>query len=357
MMIHEQEAEEALGKWSSSKYALLDATSIGHTILRAFGPENFFTVRVRDPDGNGSFPDVGDYFYYDPDKDNLVLKAPENYQQIYLITRRAYTNPYLSYRMKFPDVWDPDKTTIYSGLERGTAGELIGWTHGKTSLVANDQCPGGTGWYHVDFAVPSDVTTMNRYMIRVGHNWWERWVNENRATHSVGATGLEQQIAGPPYTLATGPVASPTGQIRAFWEIRNNNGFPNTLELEFDDFNYAESTPSPIPGQWPLYDWQADTLLTSGTYDTGTSYRSHPVPIQGKEGITVAIRADTASVADGLKTQVLTAEGNWRTIDTYTLGANEFYYLDVNVDFPLLRVRYEPSGDGASITDAEVSVR
>jgi len=97
--------------------------------------------------------------------------------------------------------------------------------------------------------------------------------------------------------------------------------------------------------------------MTSGTYASGSVHRSAPIPIAGYEGKTLAIRADTASVADGLVTEVYTTADNWRTIDTYTLGANEFYYLDINVDFPLLRIGYEPSADGASITDAQVAVR
>jgi len=145
------------------------------------------------------------------------------------------------------------------------------------------------------------------------------------------------------------PVAMP-----ALIEL-NAGGDEETLDVTPAEFRFAQGDPAPSRA-YRLYDWEADTLMTSGTYDTGAMHYSHPVPIKGYEQVNMSVRADTASATDGLVTEVLTQEENWRPVDTYDLGADEFYYLDVNVDFPLMRVGYEPSADGASITDAEVNL-
>jgi len=68
-------------------------------------------------------------------------------------------------------------------------------------------------------------------------------------------------------------------------------------------------------------------------------------------------RADTDSVADGLGVEVLTQEGNWRTYLTRTYSANTLESIEPAGEFPLMRLAYEPSADGASITDAEVTMR
>jgi len=127
-------------------------------------------------------------------------------------------------------------------------------------------------------------------------------------------------------------------------------------DIPADEFRYSEGVPCP-PRNFRLYDAGADTLLTEGTYDTGTSYKSHPVPIQGYDQKTLLFRADTDSVTDGLRIEVLTQEGNWRLYDAITASANSLESYVITGDFPLVRIGYEPSADGASITDAELTMR
>jgi len=97
--------------------------------------------------------------------------------------------------------------------------------------------------------------------------------------------------------------------------------------------------------------------MTSGTYDTGTSYKSHPVPAAGFDAKAFLFRADTDSVTDGLAVEVFTQEGNWRTYLTRTYSANSLESIEPAGEFPLMRLAYEPAADGASITDAEATVR
>jgi len=105
-----------------------------------------------------------------------------------------------------------------------------------------------------------------------------------------------------------------------------------------------------------LYDFEAGTLMTSGTYDSGTSHKSHPIPVYGYSDKSIYFRADTDSATDGLAVEALTQEGNWRTYETRTLSANSLEVFNLAGEMPLVRIGYEPSADGASITDAEAAL-
>lgn len=105
-----------------------------------------------------------------------------------------------------------------------------------------------------------------------------------------------------------------------------------------------------------LYDDGADTLLTAGTYDTGTSHKTHPVPVLGYRDKSFKFRADTDSTADGLAVEELTQEGNWRTWTTRTYAANDYEIINPSGQAVLMRLAYEPAANGASITDAEAVI-
>jgi len=157
----------------------------------------------------------------------------------------------------------------------------------------------------------------------------------------------------PPYGVAVAPHEV---LQKSATRIDFDNTGSEALTWETSPHEHGHRDGDPMPSRtYRLYDYQADTLLTEGTYDTGTSYKSHPVPGLRKDSI--RFRADTASVTDGLRVEALTQEGNWRALETYDLAANDLWYADVNAEVPLIRIGYEPSADGASITDAEVSVR
>jgi len=208
--------------------------------------------------------------------------------------------------------------------------------------------------------LPGDYLSANHlYSVKINAGFVEFAVDGDLvAVYVLGETD-QTLYTGEPYVVRVLPLDLPSAMSALFeLGVEDPEGtYPEyTVDINPTLVRWNSGSPTP-PRTYRLYDGGADTLLTSGTYDTGTSYKSHPVPIRGYEQVNMSIRADTASVAGGLITQVLTQDGNWRTIDTYDLGANEFYYLDVNVDFPLLRVGYEPSANGASITDAEVNLR
>jgi len=117
------------------------------------------------------------------------------------------------------------------------------------------------------------------------------------------------------------------------------------------------NNPEVQPLSMRLMDAGANTFLTDGTYDTGVSHKSHPIPTHGFDGKSLYFRADTDSVTDGLTVEIRTREGNWRVYDSINYSANSLREYMPTGDFPLMRIGYEPAADGASITEAEVNLR
>jgi len=168
-------------------------------------------------------------------------------------------------------------------------------------------------------------------------------VSENSEPYSVGV--FESDLPDIMPVLTSLMVEDPEGEVPEFTHLMSPG-----------EFRWSEGSPCP-PRTFRLYDWEADTLMTSGTYDTGTSYKSHPVPTAGYDGKTLLFRADTDSASDGLRVEVLTQEGNWRLYDSLTYSAGDLEYYGISADLPLVRIGYEPASDGASITDAEVQLQ
>ena len=61
-------------------------------------------------------------------------------------------------------------------------------------------------------------------------------------------------------------------------------------------------------------------------------------------------------MTDGLTVEMLTQEESWRTYATRSPTANDLEVINLAGRMPLVRIGYEPSADGASITDAEVTM-
>jgi len=166
-------------------------------------------------------------------------------------------------------------------------------------------------------------------------------------------------VTSPPYSISLLGGDVPKSQPTILELVRHNTTSPYRPKFSFDmgagDVRFSHGSPRP-PRTYRLYDFEADTLMTSGTYDSGVSHKSHPFPLAGYENIAVHFRADTAAT-DGLVIEILTQEGNWRTYDTITATANELETYAITNPAPLGRIGYNPDADGASITDAEVSMR
>jgi len=216
---------------------------------------------------------------------------------------------------------------------------------------------GGVGTkLNIGNLLPSDVQTADHaYQLYLHRNAVEWYVdNELVAVQVPAANDTIVSENSEPYAVGT---------YRKNWRpiscVMFDMPGPESLKIE-EDFDvrnwfFLSGEPAP-PRNYRLYDYEADTLLTAGTYDTGTSHKSHPVPVQGYRDVSIYFRADTASTTDGLAVEIYTQNGNWRTYATRTLAANELEVINLTGRTPLLRVAYEPSATGASITDAEVTM-
>jgi len=281
--------------------------------------------------------------------------------------------------LKLPDfsAGAEDGRFWFGGFENGSRGNL-----GITSFKTKDEsalkvtCGGGfppssssdVDWGNTGIANVSILNSTTKsfsdlvsnehaYLVR-RHRGFEEFYIDNELVaiivHSNYMTSTWDNVQ--PYTIKSVPVTPPKA-MNVLIEMKIDTRTDYTLEsLTLVNIRVAEGDPTP-PRSFPLYDEKADTLLTSGTYDTGTSYKSHPFPALGYKSKTLLFRADTGSTTNGLRIEVLTQEGNWRVYDSLTYSAGDLEYYGISADFPLVRIGYEPSADGASITDAELHLQ
>jgi len=364
MSMYEEEAKRALREFASSKYAVPTVKQWDFEKLLTYGIDPFFTGR-KSSVGTAKNVAVDASELWEQTngrtgpraEGNLSMPSGCDIASVY--SRASLTNGEVTFaEIQLPDV--DDGQYFYFGFERGgnAAGALFRFYQegGVEHFEAEKGGYGGKVQMNLDNALPADAkTARHSYKVRVTGRMAEFYVDGDQVAYILNSNNLAfPSQTYPPYAI--GGVEAPSStSLSVIAELMGGEGMSADV-FPPANVRFSEGEPYP-PRNFRLYDEGASTLMTSGTYDTGTSYKSHPVPIFGFEGVTLSIRADTASVVNGLTTEVLTQEGNWRPIDTYDLGANEFYYLDVNAEFPLMRVGYEPSANGASITDAEVTLR
>jgi len=360
MTIHEQEAEEALGKWSSSKYAIFTRTKKHHLeMILDEGtnqhPEVAFDARITPQGEKGQRADPSKYW------DSDGLRIPAGYGFLAIYSKAALKTGQVMSRAILPDLTGYDTASLWvSGFELGS-GLQYGIKAMRLDQDDNFFCrvggPGAITDAYIENLLPTDFhSTRYLYTVKNNSGFTEFFVDDDLKAVIVEAD-REMQITAnntPPYVVKTTRAKPPT-TIPTLLEF-NAGGEEATADLEPKEYRFAEGKANP-PRTYRLYDWEADTLLTSGTYDTGTSYKSHPIPTVGYSAKAFLFRADTDSTTDGLAVEVLTQEGNWRTYLTRTYSANTLESIEPTGEFPLMRLAYEPSADGASITDAEVVVR
>lgn len=204
------------------------------------------------------------------------------------------------------------------------------------------------------------ATDDHTYMIKLNRGTAELYVNNHLAAVQIWCPTFRSEyqdvISENSEPYAIGLVKCAANPIQPVFIEGYSEDVDMLIPFEYRHFRFSDGQPNP-PRTYPLYDYEASTLLTEGTYDTGTSYKSHPVPVQGYRAKAFLFRADTDSVADGLAVEVYTQEGNWRTYLTRTYSAGDLESIEPAGEFPLMRLAYEPAADGASITVAEATVR
>jgi len=365
MTIHEQEAEEALGKWSSSKYAVSNPHYFSDKMLQ------------------GDYDKLNDFFMATlGNKTNIVdateiwgekLVKPSGYEEVRIDSKLNWKMFTLGFGITVPDLSQYFESgelnpMIQIGTEQGHArGHLNNsWAFEATDSTTNIAYTpswmthtGGIGnSLQVQDILPDDyIGTKYNYEIILKKNLIEFQRGGETISLVIPCVPPDSSVVVTntgAYAVALGPKFNPVSTSFRIWMKG-----PKDTEITFDldamgDVFLVESLIR--PRYWPLYDWEADTLMTSGTYDSGTSHKSHPIPTYGFDGKTLLFRADTDSVTDGLRIETYTYAGNWRLYDSVTTSANTLESYTITGNFPLMRIGYEPSADGASITDAEVQL-
>jgi len=330
--------------------------------------DNYFAGKLFKTDPkDAEFVKASDYW-------DTKIRMPKGYSSTRLEGRFYTRFPFISWSGELPDITqyyragalrDPffNPVKAEQGHSRGHQGSAF--TVHATSGTSQEYwaqtwmtAGGGAGvTLTVDNIIPDDVLTAEHvYQLYLHRNAVEWYIDSDLIAVQV-PSNINHTISdnSPPYAVGTFK-----GTWRPITAVMHDTAGPQSVGMELDYdvrdlfFFSGEWTP---PRTYRLYDWEADTLLTSGTYDTGTSHKSHPVPVQGYDSKTLLFRADTDSVTDGLQVEVLTQEGNWRVYDTITASADSLESYIITGDFPLVRIGYEPSADDASITDAEVTMR
>jgi len=314
MTIHEQEAEEALRKWSSSKYAVSNVRGCKNPIGRA--------------DYNNLYLPKDWKSYWDEDG----FHFPKVTEKTWWSVRSKPTLKYghMAAYGKFPSYKDLDHNmSMWLGFEQGPNGpERIGMAcfyFAARTTVNTDRVyvqvgggGGNSGRIEVTDMLPADYTdTRYNYTVRINRGFVEFYVDNSLVAVAMEAAADNVLYENtPPYSVILTDMEMTPHQAFLI-EVTQSESPGRTVDFPVDETRWTVGSPNP-PRNYRLYDAGADTLLTSGTYDSGTSHKSHPIPIHGYDNKTLLFRADTDSVTDGLTVEMLTQEGNWRTYETRT---------------------------------------
>jgi len=314
----------------------------------------YYDSHVVFPDGTAKRVDTDDYW------DDEGLHLPEDYRWLNNRSKVAPRFGHLVTQMTLPDLSGYSSADFWIGFELGI-GVVRGIAAFRTT-EANDLkfWAGGMGRAKevvVTDLLPADAFTADHYYaVKVNRGFASLWIDYELKAVIIPGTGADVTLYDntEPYPIRVLDGKMPTA-MNTLAEI-DAGGKSVDVPPDVTLFRWAVGEPAP-PRTYRLYDAGASTLLTSGTYDTGVSHKSHPVPIAGYDKATLLFRADTDSVADGLTIEILTQEGNWRTYRAYDYTGGTLHDFTLAGSAPLMRIGYEPSADGASITDAEVSIK
>jgi len=389
MSFSQKQHKENLEKWATSRYAALDGQYSEN--MRENIPaseQEGLTKREDDLQKSGTLKRkfVGRIAQYDG-QDNWVaqlrpitltdywtatnigtgtMTLPENHDYLNARSNRFIRYGNFELESVLPDLSAFDGGRFYFGFERGQ-GALQGYAgfHIDETSTLRYELAGGGKVIQGDISdhLPSDYdTARHNYVVRVMENMVEFSIDGELVAVALDAPMFSQGevVTSPPYAIHLLSGVAPKSMPVILELSRSNNTPPYRPKFSFDigagDVRFSHDSPKP-PRLYRLHDLNADTLLTSGTYDTGASHKSHPVPVYGRENKSFKFRADTDSVTDGLVVEEYTQEGNWRTYETRTYTAGDLEVITPAGEAVLMRIGYEPSGDGASITDAEAVVR
>jgi len=287
---------------------------------------------------------------------NNRIHCPNDIKGLSFRTKRTFNH--MTFKGKLPNP-PSDGQRAWIGLENG---EVVGTGISSFTLQNN----GGNielyavvgssfkfRFMDITSELPSDYDTADHvYTVQALQNWSEFYIDHDLV--AVGFNGYNLNIPSfspPPYAI-NDSYESFTQKTPGLVELI---GDYEGLEWDIKPVDVRFTRMGLFPSRvWRLHDSGADTLMTEGTYDTGSLHWSHPIPTLGYKNKTFKFRADTDSMTDGLRIGWYDQEGHMLYLVKKTYDAGEDYVEKITGDHPMMRLGYEPASDGASITYAEV---
>jgi len=351
MSVNAKEKTEASGDWTSGKYA-----NFKWEEFLKHGVDPFFTARKVNLN-HVEMPATPSNLWKQPlnrypSSQDGEFKVPSGYSKAAIYSVGAFNM--VSFKTKLPSLSEDQE--VFLGFEDGSS-MGNGIADFKYSYPDTLEAEIGGSYqltaYDISDALPSDAETkMHRYSVYLLKGWAEYRIDGEIVAIGINSSDLEFPTTSYP-PLCIFPVNVPIAdELNVYFEAVGEG-----LNFPISPYNVRPAKTSKLPPRsFRLHDGGAETLLTEGTYDTGTSHKSHSLPAMGYNNKTLLFEADTDSVSGGLKIELLTQakSWSWKTYDSLTYSADELESYGITADFPVFRIRYEPASDNASITVAEV---
>lgn len=308
-------------------------------------------------------------FYWDQDG----IHKPANHNGPLVFSRKPVKYGRFICRGTLPDMAADattytDYTGIWFGMEHGQLlefGSATFWWNYNPSDDTNElrAAVGGAGVktsLDITDQLPSDYDTKEHYYwIKINDGIVEFYIDNGLAAVFISGTGDRYTVrSGQPFGVKVCKAKIPAVSTPFFEAHAEDKDTGEKLAMDFgipvDGFRWTEGQPHP-KRIFRLVRDQTIIPLTEGTYDSEIT--SHPLPLYGYKKKTMQFMADTDSTTDGLQFEVFTQERNWRVYDSRTYSANDLEIFTPSAAIPLMRVSYDPSATGASITEAEVCLQ
>ena len=294
-----------------------------------------------------------------------TLTLPKDRVSVAVYTRRAFDYPNLIVWVKLPNltlVGNETAIHYYIGLEHGSLFfNGIACFMLTTDTTVTNQLKGFIGPLDIETTVVIDVnkpadfqTAYHTYRVLHSRNLTMFTIDGKPALFAIpsesgSAVKVKENVL--PYSIVlTNPLPK---SLTAFHEIQTNRTSTASSDIlvPTSPFSFRVSDGNEtIPLRLPLYEEDTSNLFADKSVSAGTLV-SHPVPVFGYKN---KIFNFLAGVAGTLAIGGYTRSGDWRTYDSLSYTANNFFKYIMTGDAVLARLSYTPSTYPASVSEGEV---
>lgn len=304
---------------------------------------DFYNGRATPPAGVEQKIDVEDYWGAVTN-----LTKPAGYSSVSIYSRKVFRYPILTIH-----AWFPTSADVMFGFEAGGATRLFIVSMSQNAVGTWGFTEGGPWpWAGVAITsfIPADYDTgKHDYSIVLGKSQSELYIDKvirGIILHNV-PEAIPAWANNPPYALYYGPIPA-VSEITAFVEIGGPVAANVVWGLDANHFFIAEGIEYP-PRQYALYNENTATKWNGQVIAAG-SITSHPVPIWGYPIKTLCFQAGGAG---SLAIQIYVG-GGWRTAKTVPIVANTLDIQAFDMETPIMRCVFTPTGFPTTVTAAEV---